>query len=665
MPDPNEQTAPDTTAAAPDANPGQAAAAPAPAPETQPGVQPADTSAGVTSPMSARSAAPIPSATSASVPNVNDAGAPTAPTAQVSAGEDAAISSGHGSAGKILRGALLGVLKGAGTVAKDIALSTHIGQELQANQIARTGAKQEQQLAKNKDAREATTAKEATTEHNDMHLKTQVETNNLSLAGVHSALENSKLSREERTANNAEADGIRASLAAAGIKLKDEHGAGFDNMGQSHAQGIANGDHVAIQNGKTGPDHGVVFANVDQLKATPIAEPYKYASDFAWDDKKNDAVPTAYSTIPADGTHTAYEAMQAYGNGQARMANMRREHANQDAQAKAQADAKVAQMAPAEKQAEITSKNATANKENADATKARAEAVALAGGINDNNKNLRGEEFIKTLPAAMQDMVRGYTSYQLGPNTLPRGKEKLPFMEAVLHADPTFDDKKYEERYKYIQQYGSSTNGDGATRRRIATAAQHLALSTSPDIDKALAQHDVNFLNKIANAVGVASGSDADLVYNAIVDKAAGETAGAVKGGAGSATDPGIEKSLQSFKSEHAPQQRRDIAKGLFMILNSQGHTIDGAFTTTMGKTPEAYGQPVLPADIQKTIDEGIQTGTSNAVPTGGGQAAVQKTAPTPQTHEFNVAGWQAAHPGQDPSTVIKFAQQQGYTVKQ
>ena len=212
-------------------------------------------------------------------------------------------------------------------------------------------------------------------------------------------------------------------------------------------------------------------------------------------------------------------------------------------------------------------------------------------------------------------MVRGIGNYQLDSKDLPRGKEKLPIMEAALHAygNQGWSEAKYQERHDYLKEYGSSTKGDGATRRRITTAAQHLALVNSPEVENALASGNIEYLNRIANSIGAATGSDANLVYDAIADKAAGETAGAVKGGAGSATDPGIEKSLQSFKASRSPQQRHDIAKGLFQILQTQAHTIDGAFTTTMGVTPDAYGQPVLPADIKSTIENGVKTGTGGA----------------------------------------------------
>ena len=91
----------------------------------------------------------------------------------------------------------------------------------------------------------------------------------------------------------------------------------------------------------------------------------------------------------------------------------------------------------------------------------------------------------------------------MDPKDLPRGKEKLPFMAALTHAYPDWSEPKYEERYNYLKEYGSSTKGDGATRNRLNTAIGHLdALSQASN---ALSSNNVPLLAKIATEIGCSS----------------------------------------------------------------------------------------------------------------------------------------------------------------
>ena len=554
---------------------------------------------------------PIPSSAGA-VPNVDNNGNPTAPGGSPAA--TAAIDSGHGSAGKILRGALLGILSGAGHVAKDVALSTHVGQQLQNSSIERKGAVQAQQIEKQKAADEHAKAGYVHGAAADAHTQSLVATNNLSVLGHGYALANEKTEGEIGDADkvrsdtaNKESQSFLLQLGAAGIKIDQEQGAGYDNLGTQDAKDVANGTSVHVQNGQVGPDkHGVARLNVNELKNTPISAPITIGTELKWNPKTHDVDATKFQTLPADGITTANDALTLYGQGQARIFQIKSE---QNALVEA-----------AQKRADLADKQADAFEKTEQGYKAKSEAGMAQAGITDQNKNLKGEEFVKTLPSGIQDLVRGMGTYALDSKDLPRGKEKLPIEAAVLHAyggngPGGWTEMKYQERHDYLKEYGSSKSGDGATRRRIATAVQHGDMLNSPAITQALAQHNLPALNALANEFGVQTGSDADQVYDAIADKFAGEVAGAVKGGAGQATDPAIDNARTHLKSRNAPQVRNDIMKGLMGILQSQVHTVDGAFTTTMGKSPADFGQPVVPADIQATLDKYNKGGGANAVP--------------------------------------------------
>jgi hypothetical protein len=51
------------------------------------------------------------------------------------------------------------------------------------------------------------------------------------------------------------------------------------------------------------------------------------------------------------------------------------------------------------------------------------------------------------------------------------------------------------------------------------------------------------------------------------------------------------------------PQQRNDVLRTQFGILKTQVNTISGKFKSTMGQSPDEFGQPVLFGDSQQIMD--------------------------------------------------------------
>ena len=236
-----------------------------------------------------------------------------------------------------------------------------------------------------------------------------------------------------------------------------------------------------------------------------------------------------------------------------------------------------------------------------------------AAPITDANKSLTGEDFVKTLPLASQDIVRSMGHYQLDSKDLPRGKEKLPIMESVYHGYPSFSEAKYNERYQYLKEYGTTTTGDGATRGRLNTAVGHLNLLN--EAGTALVQNDIQAMNLVANKLGVAFGRSPALVYDAIAEKTAGEIAGAVKGGAGSATDPALAKAGEHLDHNMSPTQRQGVMQAQAQILRTMVGTMNGKFQSTMGQSPEDFGQPVLYGGNSETLQRMAGGGASGPTP--------------------------------------------------
>ena len=205
---------------------------------------------------------------------------------------------------------------------------------------------------------------------------------------------------------------------------------------------------------------------MDIAKKTPLTKDRKTVVDWKVDPNTGAKTPV-YQTFQA-GTDTVFTAHEGYMVGQ-------KKSAEADRLSEAIQKQKL-------NQADIAAKGAEANKSNAEAENQRAQAAMFGAGVNPQNMNLVGDEFVKTLPVSMQGIVDGMHHYHLAPKDLPRGKEKLPIMGALTHAYPDWSEPKYQERYDYLKEYGSSTKGDGATRNRLNTAIGHLdALSQASD----------------------------------------------------------------------------------------------------------------------------------------------------------------------------------------
>jgi hypothetical protein len=328
-----------------------------------------------------------------------------------------------------------------------------------------------------------------------------------------------------------------------------------------------------------------------QAGKTPLTKDRQVVTDWKVDPKTG-AMSEVYSTLPA-GTSTVMDVL-----------NAKYTAAQKFAEKSQIADQIQKQNTNA---ADVREKGAAANKSNAEARNQDAQAKALAGGITPQNQNLTGDDFIKTLPAGMQSVVESMKNYNMDSKDLPRGKEKLPYITALTHAFPDWSEANYQERHDYLKEYGSSTKGDGATRNRLNTAVGHLAyLDQAND---ALSQNNLPALVAIANKLGVAAGRTPKITYDAIASKAAGEIAGAIKGGGAAPTDPEIESARKSFSSDQGAAQRKANIDAQWGLLDTQVGTIHDGFTNKMGRSPEQFGQPVLFGNSQQILDQHLHRG--------------------------------------------------------
>lgn len=540
---------------------------------------------------------PTPSAPEPQAPQAQEAtqGSATAPANSVAPSRTNGV---HGVLSGIVMGALAGAAHGlqkTGSTFKrgmtNLANNSPVAQKLQDENLARAKTRQEMQLAQQKAQQEQLKSEDEHTAAGDKHAQDAVVTNGLSLDNAHKVVENGHLEslypgleQEQRNtlldqtrAQNAADLDFASTLESIGIHLDTTNGPGHANLTPTHAQDVASGKQTMLSNGKTGDDAGYAFVSSQELQNSVLPSDVKVATDWNLDPKTGKINPV-YSTLKA-GQNTAWDALIGHNAGMKKFNELQAQE--------------VSKATLASEQAKAAEAKAAAAKDYGEANKANAEAKLAQGGVTDTNKMLTGDAFIATLPPAMQDQVRGVIKYKVDPAVFGRqGAQRTAITTAAMHADPTWSEPEYKERYNYLQEYGSSTKGDGATRNRLNTAIGHLdLLSQAGD---ALAQNNIPKLNELANAIGVATGSSAAPVYDAIAEKAGGEIAGAVKGGGNAATDPALEKAAEHLNHNMSHDARKGVMQAQAQILQTMAGTITGKFQQLMKQSPDAFGQPVL-----------------------------------------------------------------------
>lgn len=365
----------------------------------------------------------------------------------------------------------------------------------------------------------------------------------------------------------------------------------------AQASSLVGGSVKAFQNGKRGDENGVILIPTDIMKGAIIPKNVNMIyNTYGQLDSKGRLIPgsVAYTKdgtpIPTANAMTGDGKLSLLDYNDKYMIGQRELY---QAQQQILSDLTLQQQ------------KATVKKTQAEGEKARAEAVlaeyesGAGGGAGDRTKT--GDAYVDTLPPMNQDIVHGLLRYQMKPTDLGRSKDRKILIAEAIHADPSWSEAQYEERYNFLKEYGDTQKGAGATRDRINTAVGHLdMLSHASD---ALAGRDVKALNSIAQAIGVQTGNSPRVVYDAIANKAAAEAAAAMKGGGAAPTDTDIENARKSFEATLAPQIRKANIQAQYGLLKTQVDTVAGHFQQVMKQTPDEFGQPVLYPQNQEILN--------------------------------------------------------------
>lgn len=127
-----------------------------------------------------------------------------------------------------------------------------------------------------------------------------------------------------------------------------------------------------------------------------------------------------------------------------------------------------------------------------------ANAMNQGDSVNPDNAHLHGDEYIKTLPAGMQNVVKGLIEYKLPLNQLSsRTGERKAAFEHAAQADPNFNVAKYQQRQKVMNDFTSGPTANNLTA--LDQALNHMG--TLSQLASALQNNDVPAINAVVNEV--------------------------------------------------------------------------------------------------------------------------------------------------------------------
>jgi hypothetical protein len=240
--------------------------------------------------------------------------------------------------------------------------------------------------------------------------------------------------------------------------------------------------------------------------------------------------------------------------------------------------------------------------------------------------------------------------------------------------NPNYDDKSYEAVKKMELGFADDKQGaPGGALTSFNTATGHL--KQLYDAGKALQNSDIQALNRIANAYGVATGKSAPVVFDAIRVALVGELGKTFKGAA--ADVPEAKEIKEAISNAQGPTQLQDVAKTYAHLMLTKGKAMGSHYYAYTGEYPPA----LMTDDSRKAyqgmgidvsdIGSGSPVGTfgnpnSSSPQTGQTQPTTQNQSNfAPDRHVFDAKAWAAANPGKDVNAAIAKAQSQGFEVKQ
>lgn len=169
-------------------------------------------------------------------------------------------------------------------------------------------------------------------------------------------------------------------------------------------------------------------------------------------------------------------------------------------------------------------------------------------------------------PATVDFVAKGIARYDMAPLTgwVLRGDFGQRVMAKVLKDNPEYDQTKYQAKIRGEVAFTSGRQAD--TVRSMSVSIDHLAVMDQAA--DALANNDVQALNKVRNRVEQELGYEGPVDFNFVKSIVGAEVNKAIIGGVGSLTDR--EELRNAFDISNSPQQLAGVAQFAKRLMAGQ-----------------------------------------------------------------------------------------------
>lgn len=189
----------------------------------------------------------------------------------------------------------------------------------------------------------------------------------------------------------------------------------------------------------------------------------------------------------------------------------------------------------------------------------------VGSSIPEEHKDLRGEEYLATLPAGESGFVKGLAEYAIDPKTLStRGGQRERYLKMAMQYDPNFRQQRYNEIYNAVNRFSTGKQGD--TVKSFNVAIHHLG--TLEEAATALNNKDFPTFNRVKNAITNQLGYEAPNTFEAVRDIVANEMVKAIIGSGGGVGDR--EEAHKRISAANSPAQLTAVISSYKKLMAGQ-----------------------------------------------------------------------------------------------
>lgn len=237
-------------------------------------------------------------------------------------------------------------------------------------------------------------------------------------------------------------------------------------------------------------------------------------------------------------------------------------------------------------------------------------------GVQGGDQTKTGSDFLTSLSPGMAAQIKAIGDYRQAPPANRATKEGIALMTMVNQYNPSYDATQYGSKVKARNDFTTGKNGN--TVRSLNVAVQHL--DQLGQLSDAMANGDIQAVNKIANIFATQTGQPAPSNFNAAKQIVGDEIVKAIVGSGGGVSDR--EEAAHNISAASSPQQLAGVIKTYQGLLGGQLKGLKQQYEKSTGLNDfEDYLAP----ETRTRLEKNSQADAAPVTKTISGKAYVQR----------------------------------------